>query len=228
MFSNSDIAEYYDTTQNHYEKWWGLRKHHSLHYGIWDKTTRNFGEALENTNRQLMQAAGIRETDSVLDAGCGVGGAALFVNRMSGAEVTGISLSNNQVEQANNNAAQLGVNESVQFKVMDFTGTSFPDESFDVVWACESVCHAAEKADFINESYRLLRKGGRLVLFDFFLTEKGVKDKRGWIDKWKRTWAVPDFVTHEYFMEKTREAGFSQVENHDFTANIHKSARRML
>ncbi|HCQ15678.1 MAG: SAM-dependent methyltransferase [Owenweeksia sp.] len=228
MFSNTDIAEYYDTTQNHYEKWWGLKKHHSLHYGIWDKTTRNFGEALENTNRQLMQAAAIQSTDKVLDAGCGVGGAALFVHRNSGANATGISLSDNQVQQANSTAEKLGVNDAVQFKVMDFTATSFPDESFDVIWACESVCHATEKADFINESYRLLRKGGRMVLFDFFLTPKGVEDKRGWIDKWKRTWAVPDFVTDEYFTEKTREAGFSEVENRDYTPNIRKSARRML
>ncbi|HBF18976.1 MAG TPA: SAM-dependent methyltransferase, partial [Cryomorphaceae bacterium] len=173
MFSNTDIAEYYDTTQNHYEKWWGLKKHHSLHYGIWDKTTRNFGEALENTNRQLMQAAAIQSTDKVLDAVCGVGGAALFVHRNSGANATGISLSDNQVQQANSTAEKLGVNDAVQFKVMDFTATSFPDESFDVIWACESVCHATEKADFINESYRLLRKGGRMVLFDFFLTPKG-------------------------------------------------------
>ncbi len=228
MFSNNDIAEYYDTTQNHYEKWWDLKKHHSLHYGIWDEKARSFGEALENTNLQLLQAAGITASDVVLDAGCGVGGAALFVNRTAGARVTGISLSDKQVEQANAIAAEKGVSEKVQFKTMDFTSTSFPDESFDVVWACESVCHASEKADFIRESYRLLRKGGRLVLFDFFLTERGVEDRNRWIDKWKRTWAVPDFVTKEYFMDKVRESGFSTVENRDYTPNIRKSARRML
>lgn len=228
MFSNNDIAEYYDTTQNHYEKWWDLKKHHSLHYGIWDKSTRTFGDALENTNRQLFQAAGIQPTDKVLDAGCGVGGAAFFINGTAGAEVNGISLSEMQVSQANAMAGEKGVSDKVKFHGMDFTKTDFPDESFDVVWACESVCHAAEKADFIKESYRLLKKGGRLVLFDFFLTKKGVEDPSKWIDKWKRTWAVPDFVTKEYFMDKARESGFAEVSHQDYTSNIRKSARRML
>ncbi len=228
MFSNNDIAEYYDTTQNHYEKWWDLKKHHSLHYGIWDKSTRTFGDALENTNRQLFQAAGIQPTDKVLDAGCGVGGAAFFIHGTAGAEVNGISLSEMQVSQANAMAGEKGVSDKVKFHVMDFTKTDFPDESFDVVWACESVCHAAEKADFIKESYRLLKKGGRLVLFDFFLTKKGVEDSSKWIDKWKRTWAVPDFVTKEYFMDKARESGFAEVNHQDYTSNIRKSARRML
>jgi cyclopropane fatty-acyl-phospholipid synthase-like methyltransferase len=228
MFSNTDISEYYDTTQNHYEKWWGLKKYQSLHYGIWDEAHRTFGEALVNTNKQLCQAAGIQASDEMLDAGCGVGGAAFFVHEQVGASVRGISLSNMQVAQANAMAAEKGVAQQVRFHQMDFTKTDFPDASFDVIWACESVCHASEKADFIKESYRLLRKGGRLVLFDFFLTPEGVEDKSNWIDKWKKTWAVPDFVSTTYFEEKLYESGFSTVEHHDYTVNIEKSARRML
>ena len=169
MFSPEEVAEYYNTTQNHYLRWWNLSKQLSLHYGILDRNARTFSESLVNTNRIMMEIAGITQSDRVLDAGCGVGGAAIFINTMKNAEVTGISLSEKQIEFAKEQVTKYHPGANVRFEVMDFTNTSFPDNSFDVVWACESVCQADKQA-FIKECYRLLRKGGRLIMADFFLT----------------------------------------------------------
>jgi hypothetical protein len=47
MFSLKDVADYYNSTQIHYEKWWVLKESKSLHYGIWGRTTRTLQEALE-------------------------------------------------------------------------------------------------------------------------------------------------------------------------------------
>ena len=41
MFTTDDVAEYYNTTHSHYEKWWNLKEGLSLHYGIWFKNTKN-------------------------------------------------------------------------------------------------------------------------------------------------------------------------------------------
>ncbi len=227
MFEQKDVAEYYDTTQVHYENWWGLRKNLSLHYGIWDDTTKNFDESLRNTNKTLLEAAKISESDRVLDAGCGVGGAAFFVNETTNAKVVGISLSTKQLSVANEQVEKRGLKGEVEFHCMDFTNTDFESESFDVVWACESVCHAADKADFIKEAYRLLKKGGRLVMSDFFIVDENQVDKNRWIDKWKATWAVPDFVTANLFQAKLKEEGFNTVDVLDYTNSIKKSAKRL-
>lgn len=227
MFNSQDVAEYYNTTQNHYERWWNLKTQLSLHYGIWTPKTRNFAEALVNTNALLFEAAALKSTDQVLDAGCGVGGAALFVHQQCGAPVTGISLSEKQIATATAAAQERGVAKQVNFQIQDFTHTSFPDASFDVIWACESVCHAANKRDFVKESFRLLKKGGRLVLFDFFKTRDDQKDSSNWIKKWADTWAVPDFDTVETFKNHFNELGFEKVEHTDYTPHIQKSAKRM-
>ncbi|MDW7692465.1 methyltransferase domain-containing protein [Flammeovirgaceae bacterium SG7u.111] len=227
MFSAKEVGDYYDQTHVHYEKWWGLRKNLSLHYGIWDENTRTFEESLANTNAVLLEKAGIRKGDNVLDAGCGVGGAAFFIHKEVGAKVTGLSLSKKQLAFAQRTVAHRELDEVLNFQFMDFTQTTFPAESFDVVWACESVCHTPDKNDFIKEAYRLLKKGGRLIMSDFFLTEERQEDKHEWITKWGNTWGVPNFVSASYFASKLDEAGFSKVDLFDYTRNIKKSARRM-
>ena len=193
MFSTKDIADYYDQTQHHYENWWKLRDHLSLHYGIWEAHTKSFAEALANTNRIMADAAKVTSAHKVLDAGCGVGGAAFYLADDRKAQVTGISLSPKQLELATSRSKDLKLDHRVSFENMDFTQTSFPDESFDVVWACESVCHALNKNAFTNEAFRLLKPGGRLVLFDFFKTDEHQSDPRGLVKKWGDTWGVQDF-----------------------------------
>ena len=227
MFSTSDIADYYNTTQNHYTRWWNLGETLSLHYGIWDENVKSFSGSLINTNRIMMEIAEISPADKVLDAGCGVGGAAFFINKMKKAKVTGISLSEKQINYASKVAAENNVADRVSFHIMDFTRTSFNDESFDVVWACESVCQATDKAAFMRECHRILKKGGRLILGDFFLTDDDMEDRHSWIRKWCDTWAVSGLISCDAFTEKLKENGFNPVRIDDYTDKIIKSARRM-
>lgn len=227
MFSTSDISEYYDTTRVHYNHWWKLGKNLSLHYGIWDEGIRSFSESLMNTNRIMMEIAGISENDKVLDAGCGVGGAAIYINRKKNAEVTGITLSRNQVDFASELVGKNNLAGKVNFRVMDFTRTSFNDESFDVVWACESVCQTADKDAFIRESHRLLKKGGRLILSDYFLTDINRPDKHSWIRKWCEKWAMADLTDCESFISCLRNRGFSEIRYFDYSDKITKSSKRM-
>ena len=132
-----------------------------------------------------------------------------------------------QVKLAKSTAIEKGVTDSVDFKIMDFTKTEFPDATFDVVWACESVCHAVDKKDFIKEAYRVLKKGGRLIMSDFFKAKADQEDKNDWINKWGDTWGVPNFATTALFEQGVKETGFQSVEILDYTDKIQKSAKRL-
>jgi len=227
MFTPSDISEYYDTTRAHYTRWWNLRESLSLHYGIWDEGVRSFAESLVNTNRVMMEICGISEGEKILDAGCGVGGAAFYLNCERNAEVTGISLSQKQIEAAREIAGKKGVAERVSFQVMDFIRTTFRDESFDVVWACESVCQAQDKTAFIKESFRVLKKGGKLIICDYFLPEENQPDKHSLIRKWCDTWAISGFITLDSFKTSLIASGYKEITSTDHTTKIIKSSRRM-
>ena len=85
--SNKDIARYYDSHQIIYTLFWSRT---ALHYGLWYEDTKNLAEAIRNTNRLVVDALTIDSKDTVLDAGCGVGGASIYVAETTGARVEGI------------------------------------------------------------------------------------------------------------------------------------------
>src|SRR3954453_15742003 len=101
MFTNEDIARYYDLSEVHYQKFWKLDESLSLHYGYWDDSVRNFHEALIKLNVVLAEAAEIKDGENILDAGCGVGGSSIWLAKEKNCTVTGISLNERQINKAN-------------------------------------------------------------------------------------------------------------------------------
>ena len=208
MFDQKDIAAYYDQTEVHYQRFWDLEKSKALHYGIWDKETKSFKESLLNTNKELAGKAQIRETDMVLDAGCGVGGSAFFLAKKYGCTVKGISLSTKQIMKANQNSIASNLNHLLSFEKKDFCKTGYPENSFDVVWALESMGSAKNKVDFIKEVKRLLKKGGRLILADYFKTSDYLIEKETIMKTWLNGWAISDIETANSFKKELENGGF--------------------
>jgi cyclopropane fatty-acyl-phospholipid synthase-like methyltransferase len=176
----------------------------------------------------MCEIGGIGAGDHVLDAGCGIGGSSIWLAKNIGCRVTGITLSAQQVELAKRNSQRHGVAHLVDFQVANFCKTPFPDESFDVVWAIESSCHATDKRDFFREAYRLLRKGGTLVACDGYATRREFDEK-----EWQAVmdclngWAVPNLATVEEFQAGMEECGFRKVRVTDATRETMPSSRRM-
>ena len=226
-FTNDDVARYYDVTEQQYRRMWQLQKSRSLHYGLWDDSTKNFHEALLNTNKVLANLARINSTDIVLDAGCGIGGSSLWLAANKKCTVTGISLSAKQVATGNALAKKEGLDDLAHLEKRDYTATDFPDASFDVVWAIESVCQANDKNDFIKEAYRILKPGGRLIMADYFkqpgLTGKDAQMMRDWA----QGWALNDFEVMKDFEIMLDHTGFKNINIKEVTDAIRPSARRM-
>lgn len=227
MFSNKEIARYYDVSESQYRVFWDLEKSRSLHYGYWDASTKNFNEALLNINNILSQKASITIDDVVLDAGCGIGGSSIWLAKNIGCKVTGISISQKQVSTANAIAAKEGVDHLAKFYLNDFTDTSFTNESFTIIWAIESICHSADKPAFLKEAFRLLKKGGRLILADFFKKENLKGKDAGQIQQWAHGWAVHDFATQQEFEDQIQKSGFDQIKTKDASNAILPSAKRL-
>lgn len=221
-----DVAAYYNQTLNHYKRWWQLDKSMALHYGLWYDKTRNFTDALENTNKHLCQLANLSANQQVLDAGCGVGGSSIYMAKNYKASVTGISLSDLQVDNANEYAAHHQVSNKVKFKVADFTSTGFDDNQFDIIWACESSSSTPDKEAFARECYRLLKPGGKLVLSDFFIIEQAV-DHNGLLAQWVKLWAMSPLVTNKYFIGELVKVGFDLKQNNNLTKNINRTVKIM-
>ncbi len=228
--SNSEyhdrIVQYYKESENAYKDSWDLNNSLAVHYGYWDHKVKSFSQSLTRMSEVMMETANIHPGERVLDAGCGVGGSSIFLASTLGCKVTGITLSERQVEQAKENAAKKDISSLVDFKVMDYSNTEFPDQSFDVVWGCESICYADDKEKFIREAYRLLKRGGRLVVADGFVT-KFENNKHPIDRKWLDGWQVNYLETPERFQSFMEKAGFTNIRYRDITEETSHSARRL-
>jgi len=168
----------------------------------------------------------IRPGDRVLDAGCGVGGVAVWLASMLGARVHGVNVQPEQLAVARVRAR--GLADCVSFAAQDYTQLGLRADAFDVVWGLESVCHCEEKRDFLAEAYRVLRPGGRLMVADFFQThERPTPEWQPRMRAWLDGWAIPNLASVQGFGRALEELGFCEVAYRDVRRQVLPSARRL-
>jgi ubiquinone/menaquinone biosynthesis C-methylase UbiE len=120
---------------------------------------------LQLTER-LGELLALQPEDRVLDVASGLGTSAIFLAERFGCQVVGVDFSDKIVAQANANAAQAGMADSVSFQVGDAENLSFEDGSFDVL-ICEcAFCTFPSKEQAAHQFERVLRPSGRIGLSD--------------------------------------------------------------
>jgi tocopherol O-methyltransferase len=223
------VKKYYSDTQFEYKLiWnWRLKTTPALHFGYYDEKANNHQQAIIRANEVLAEFADIRPGSRVVDAGCGLGHSSEWLAKQLGAIVTGITIVPKQVDTINRRLQKHPV-ANVDFLVADYLHMPFADNSVDIVWAFESVCHAASKLEFYKEAYRVLKPGGRIAMAEYIRTGRPMTgEKEKLLQAVFSPWAIPDLDTIKEHEQHARQAGFHAFKHRDITPHVVKSYRNL-
>lgn len=122
--SRSNAAHHYDLPDQLYDQFLDHDRQYSCAYFL--SPDDDLDTAQANKQRHLAAKLLLEPGVSVLDIGSGWGGLALYLARVGGGQVTGLTLSDKQVKMANRRAAEAGLSDRVRFYLRDYreeTGT---------------------------------------------------------------------------------------------------------
>jgi geranyl diphosphate 2-C-methyltransferase len=100
--------------------------------------------------------------DRLLDAGCGRGGSSIMANARFGCRVDGVSISQKQVDFANDQARRRGVDDRVKYHFANMLDTGFETGARKAIWNNESTMYV-DLFELFAEHSRQLEFGGRYV-----------------------------------------------------------------
>jgi ubiquinone/menaquinone biosynthesis C-methylase UbiE len=157
----------------------------------------------------VAQSAGLQRDSEVLDVGCGVGGPACHLARVTGARVRGLTPNAQQLEIARASAARQGLSDRVRFELGTADDLPYGDESFDAVLFFESPCHFPDRSRFFAEAWKVLRPGGCLAGEDWLASDEAPEALRShWSARIASTWAIPALGTLRSYADGITHAGF--------------------
>ena len=152
--------------------------------------------------------------ETVLDIGCGIGGPARWIAARYDCTVTGVDITAAFCEAARELNTACGMTEQVRIFEGGATALPLPDASFDRAYSHGVTMSIADKIGFFREAFRVLKPGGRLVLFQHNAGSQGQPE-------FPLPWAaVPEdsfLATDEETSHDLAAAGFEVLSFRDTT-----------
>jgi cyclopropane-fatty-acyl-phospholipid synthase len=116
--SKQNVAHHYDLSARLYDLFLDADRQYSCAY--YTDPANSLEQAQADKKAHIVAKLAIQPGMRVLDIGCGWGGMALYIHAKTGAEVLGITLSEEQLKIARERAEAAGVADKVKFELIDY------------------------------------------------------------------------------------------------------------
>ena len=181
--SRANVAHHYDLSDQLYEMFLDRDRQYSCAYFL--SPDDDIDTAQLNKRRHIASKLLIRPGIKVLDIGCGWGGLALYLASECGADVTGLTLSTEQLKVAQRRAAQAGLSDRVRFHLRDYREERGQYDRIVSVGMFEHV-GVVQYPTFFAQVRDLLKPDGVALLHSI-----GRSDGPGTTNPWLRKYIFP-------------------------------------
>ena len=167
--SKMNVSHHYDIKDDLYDLFLDSKRQYSCAY------FKNENDSLEtaqnNKIQHIIKKLNIKPDQKVLDIGCGWGSLAIDIAKNAKCEVTGITLSENQLNYCNQKAKEMNLQNQVKFKLMDYREL---DEKFDRIVSVGMFEHVGRKFyhTFFKSMNELLKDDGIFLLHTIGVVDK--------------------------------------------------------
>ncbi|CAF0954097.1 unnamed protein product [Didymodactylos carnosus] len=196
------VVDYYSLATDFYEYGWGRSFHFANRF-----KGETLQESIQRHESYLALRLNLKAGQKVLDIGCGIGGPLRRIANLSGGHITGLTISNYQIQRAK----AIGIPANCSFVQGDFMKIPFEDSTFDHTYVIEAVCHAPDKAKCFSEVFRILKPGGYFIGYDWCLTDSFDQQNPQHIETKKLIEegnALPELRTMKELVSDLRSVGF--------------------
>ena len=155
--SKMHVAHHYDISDDLYNLFLDPKRQYSCAY--FKNEDDSLEDAQNNKINHIIKKLNIKPNQKVLDIGCGWGSLAIDIAKTMQCEVTGITLSKNQLKYCKQKAKKLNLENQVNFKLMDYRELN---EKFDRIVSIGMFEHVGRKfyKNFFKQVDKLLLKDG--------------------------------------------------------------------
>jgi ubiquinone/menaquinone biosynthesis C-methylase UbiE len=171
-FTEAQTRAFYNHDDESYRTYWG--EDGNCHWGYFPDTQTSFDQSMLELNKKMLGLIDVDAQSHVLDVGCGNGINSFYVHHATGAQVTGIDLSDTRIKHAQEAvlAASPQIQKKISFKRTSATDLPFEDKTFTHVWSQAAIYHVHRKRKALSEISRVLKPGGSFVFDDLIRPNK--------------------------------------------------------
>ena len=183
--AQKNVAHHYDLSDDLYDLFLDPDRQYSCAY--YTDPANSLEQAQADKKAHIAAKLDLKPGQRVLDIGCGWGGMALYLNRVAGVDVLGITLSKEQLKVARERAAAAGVATQVKYELIDYRSLT---GSFDRIVSVGMFEHvgAAHYDEFFATCHKLLKQDGVMLLHTI-----GKLGSAGSPDPFTNKWIFPGY-----------------------------------
>ena len=178
--SKKNVSHHYDISEKLYDLFLDSNRQYSCAYFKNEKDSLE--DAQMNKIDHIIKKLNIKPNQKVLDIGSGWGTLAINIAQKTKASVTGITLSENQLEYSNKKANEMNLNNQLKFKLIDYRQLN---EKFDRIVSVGMFEHVGRKfyITYFNTVSKLLNEQG-VALIHTIGSSNPPRDPQPWITKY--------------------------------------------